>query len=202
MKTDNLEIKNFLKTVSNEMTTFMSDIDDHSLLKAKELIINCKEKGNRIHITGVGKPSYVAGYIASLLSSTGTPAYLLDATETIHGSAGQVVKGDVVIAISNSGETGELKQAILTLKKNGALIICVTREKNSWLSSHSDITLIAKITLEGDNLNKPPRCSVLAEMILLQTLSILLQDHINLTKEQYLQWHPGGSIGISIKNEL
>ena len=84
-------------------------------------------------MTGIGKPGHVAGYAASLLSSTGTPTYELHGTECVHGSAGQVVPGDVVIAISNSGETAELKATVETLKNNGAKIISVTGKPESWL---------------------------------------------------------------------
>ncbi len=84
-------------------------------------------------MTGIGKPGHVSGYISSLLSSTGTSAYILHGTEAVHGSSGQVVEGDVVIAISNSGETQELKATLKTLKVNGAKIIGVSGNESSFL---------------------------------------------------------------------
>lgn len=155
----------------------------------------------RVRVIGIGKPSRVSKYIASLLSSTGTPAYVLDGTEAVHGSSGQVVAGDVVIAISNSGETKELKATVHTLKENDAKIISITGNPQSWLAQQGDAVLIAAVENEGDNLNKPPRASILAEVVVLQALSILLQEEEQLTPEQYLKWHPGGAIGGSLEQD-
>ena len=107
-----------------------------------------------MHVTGIGKPGHVAGYAASLLSSTGTPTYELHGTEAVHGSAGQVLPGDVVIAISNSGETTELKATVETLKNNGARLIALTGKADSWLAKQGDVTLIAGVKQEGDPMNK------------------------------------------------
>ncbi len=137
--------------------------------------MEAEEDGNRVHITGIGKPGHVAAYIASLLSSTGTPAYELHGTEAVHGSAGQVKPGDVVIAISNSGETAEMKATVTTLKNNGAKIIAVTGKRESWLAKKGDAYLCAGVQNEGDPLNRVPRASILAEVFVLQILSLLLQ---------------------------
>ena len=153
----------------------------------------------RVHVTGIGKPGHVSGYISSLLSSTGTPAYTLDGTEAVHGSSGQVAKGDIVIAISNSGETQELKATVETLKENGAKIIGVSGNDESWLKEASDVFLFAGVKQEGDELNKAPRASILAEIIVLQSLSVALQEAKGLDAKQYLKWHPGGSLGQSIR---
>jgi D-arabinose 5-phosphate isomerase GutQ len=193
------ELIQYLDTIKKEITELIDDVSISDLEGAKKCILSAKKKGNRVHITGIGKPSYVAGYIASLLSSTGTPSYFLDGTEAVHGSSGQVVEGDVVIAISNSGETQELIDTITTLKNNGATVISITGNRNSWISKNSDMTLIASVTKEGDSLNKPPRASIVAELIILQCLSVLLQEDYRLTPQQYVKWHPGGSLGRSIK---
>jgi D-arabinose 5-phosphate isomerase GutQ len=184
--------------VLDELTIAMNNIDETSLEAAKELILKLEADGGRVHVTGIGKPSYVAGYIASLFSSTGTPSYFLDGTEAIHGSSGQVKMGDIVIAISNSGETKELIYTIDTLKCNGAKIIGVSKRSNCTLSRLSDVSLCASVHKEGDVLNKPPRLSILIQIIVLQKLSLLLQESKKLTPEMYLRWHPGGTIGASI----
>lgn len=183
-----------------ELKEFVDDLSLDVYQKAFEYIKEAKEKGNRLHITGIGKPSYVAGYIASLFSSTGTPAYVLHGTEAIHGSSGQVKAGDVVIAISNSGETEELKKTVITLKNNGAFIIAVTGGKDSWLVKNADAFLYAGVVEEGGPLNKAPRISYLAETIVLQGLSILLQVDEDITLKEYKCWHPGGALGASIKD--
>lgn len=143
----------------------------------------------------------MAEYIAALNSSIGTPTYFLDTTEAVHGSAGQVLPEDIVIAISNSGQTDELKRTILALKKIGAKIIGVTGGASSWLSENVDVFLFAGVTKEGDDLNKPPRTSILAEIIILQSLSILLQQAENIDLNDYYLWHPGGALGQSILEE-
>lgn len=195
------QVQEFLDIEFEEARAFAEKIDMEALTEAKNLILEAEKEKNRVHITGIGKPGHVAGYIASLLSSTGTPTYELHGTEAVHGSSGQVLPGDVVIAISNSGETAELKATVETLKKNGAKIISVTGGKDSWLAKNGDVALIAKVAQEGDSMNKPPRSSILVEIVLLQCLSILLQNEKNLTPDKYVKWHPGGSLGASIRKE-
>lgn len=200
MKTVKEQVKDFLDIEFEELKRFADSIDDQALESAKNLILEAEKNHNRVHVTGIGKPGHVAGYVASLLSSTGTPTYELHGTECVHGSAGQVVPGDVVIAISNSGETAELKATVETLKNNGAKIISVTGKPESWLAVKGDVALIAGVDREGDSMNKPPRASILVEIMMLQCLSILLQNERNLTPQQYVKWHPGGSLGKSIRD--
>ncbi|HEY8461589.1 MAG TPA: PfkB family carbohydrate kinase, partial [Blastocatellia bacterium] len=112
----------FLDIAIEELAKLRAKIGDENYFKrAADLITRVEARGGRIHVTGIGKPEYVAGYVAALFSSTGAPAYFLHGTECVHGSAGQVVPGDLVIAISNSGETVEMIAAITALKRNGAL---------------------------------------------------------------------------------
>lgn len=138
-------------------------------------------KGGRIHATGIGKRAHLCGYAASLLSSTGTPTYYLHGTEAVHGSCGQLVEGDVVICISNSGETAELKATVQAVRENGGRIVAITGNPASWLAKNADVHLFAGVSQEGDSLNRAPRLSVLAEMMVLQRLSIVLQANYGLT---------------------
>ena len=189
----------YMETLKKETSDFLKKIDETQWKKATDLIIKAKERNSRVHITGIGKPSHVAEYIAALLSSTGTASYFLDATEAIHGSAGQIQKGDVVISISNSGQTEELKRTMLALQKLGVNTIGVTGNPDSWLAKNSDVFLFAGVNQEGDDFNKPPRLSILAEIIVLQSLSILLQESSQLDMDKYYLWHPGGALGESIQ---
>lgn len=200
MNIENEQVKSFLDIEFSELHAFCEDIDVVALTAAKQLILQAEANKNRVHVTGIGKPGHVAGYIASLFSSTGTSTYELHGTEAVHGSAGQVQQGDVVIAISNSGETNELKATVEALKRNGATIIAVTGKSDSWLAKSGDVALIAGVEHEGDTMNKPPRASILAEIMVLQCLSILLQNEKGLTPQQYVKWHPGGALGASIQN--
>ena len=137
---------------------------------------------------------YVAGIDFAALSAA--KQLILDAEA---GSAGQTRPGDVVIAISNSGETGELKSTVTCLKGVGVHIIALTGNPDSWLANEAEVALIAGVDQEGDSMNKPPRASILAEIIELQCLSILLQNEFGLDPKQYVKWHPGGALGASIR---
>lgn len=188
-------LKDFVDISNEEMQALTKEISIDFYDEAVEVILAAEKKGNRVHVTGIGKPGHVASYVASLLSSTGTPTYELHGTEAVHGSSGQVRPGDVVIAISNSGETAELKATVTTLKNNGAKIIAVTGKRESWLAKNSDAFLYAGVNKEGDPLNRAPRASILAEVFVLQGLSLLLQCTKGITPTQYVKWHPGGTLG-------
>ena len=180
---------------SRELERFISGMDPEDYEAAAGLIWDSQAKGGRVHITGIGKPSHVATYMASLFSSTGTPAYFLHGTEAVHGSCGQLVPGDVVICISNSGETGEMKSTVTAIRNNGCRIIGVSGNPESWLARNSDAHIFAGVGQEGGPLNRAPRNSVLAEMLALQGLSIVLQAQRGLTPREYVRWHPGGALG-------
>ena len=180
-----------VKTATHTMET----MDLEALERAAKLILEAKASHNRLHISGIGKPAHIAGYLASLMSSTGTPTYFLHGTEAVHGSCGQLVPGDVVIFISNSGETAEMRSTVLAVKNNGCKVIGVSGKATSWLARESDVHLLAAIEEEGGPLNRAPRDSIQAEMLVLQALSVLLQSEAAVSPQQYVKWHPGGSLG-------
>lgn len=186
-----------------EQVEHTRNTDRKSLGKAAELIQSAVKKGGRLHVTGIGKPGHVAGYIASLITSTGTPGYFLHGTEAVHGSSGQLVAGDVVIAISNSGNTEELIATVFCAKDNGCKIIGVTGNSESRLAKISDAVLLADVVPagEGGPLNRAPRNSILAETLVLQMLSVILQTDAHVTPEQYVKHHPHGALGKLRKNE-
>lgn len=191
----------FTGVVKKETDATLAVLDADFYAPALELIGAVREAGGRLHVTGIGKPSYVAGYVASLLSSVGTPCYFLHGTEAVHGSSGQLVMGDVVICISNSGETAELKATAAAIRANGGSIIAVTGNAGSWLARYADVHLLAHVDNEGGPLNRAPRASVLAEMAVLQGLSVAIQSAWPVTPQQYVQRHPGGALGKLKENE-
>lgn len=178
-----------------ELDQFLNGLEEKDLEAAVELIIAAEAAGGRVHITGIGKPGHVAAYGASLLSSTGTPTYFLHGTEAVHGSCGQLVAGDVVICISNSGETSELKSTAMAIRKNGCRIIAITGNENSWLARYGDVHILAHVNAEGGPLNRAPRNSILAETFVIQALSVILQGRRGLTPQKYVLRHPGGALG-------
>ena len=143
----------FDQAAVREVNGFAGSVDNGAYFQAAELILEAQEKGNRVHITGIGKPGHVAAYGASLLSSTGTPTYFLHGTEAVHGSCGQLLPGDVVIAISNSGETAELKATVNAIKNNGCTVIAITGNPQSWLAQQAEAHLFAGVKEEGDPLD-------------------------------------------------
>lgn len=184
-----------LRVALSELQSLAAAYPLDSLAAARALVLDAEASGHRLHLTGVGKCEYVAGFVASSYSSTGTPSFFLHATEAAHGASGQVRAGDVVLAISNSGETEELKAAVLTLKRNGAKILGVSGRPDSWLARHSDAFLWAGVRREGDELGLAPRVSVMAEILVLNALGVALQHHKQFTAEQFKAFHPGGSLG-------
>lgn len=185
----------FCGAVKTETLKFVEGMDYDALSKAADIIERAKADGQRLHISGIGKPAHLAGYAASLFSSTGTPTYFLHGTEAVHGSCGQLVPGDVVIFISNSGETGEMKATVSAVKNNGCKVIGVSKNPASWLAKESEVFLFAGVGEEGGPLNRAPRMSVNAEAIILQALSVLLQADADVSAQQYVKWHPGGALG-------
>lgn len=189
------DYEKYTKITAAQINDIIDTMDYEKLNNACELILAAKKSGNRVHISGIGKPAHIAGYMASLFSSTGTAAYFLHGTEAVHGSCGQLKKGDVVIFISNSGETEEMKSTVAAVKNNGCSVIGVSRSESSWLAKKSDVHLPAAVAEEGGPLNRAPRNSILAETIVLQALSVMLQSEANISPQQYVKWHPGGSLG-------
>ena len=194
-------VTTFFENVDREFNAFLKARSADDYEAAARLILDSEANGGRIHVTGIGKCSHVATYVASLLSSTGNPAYYRHGTEAVHGSCGQLAAGDVVIAISNSGETGELKATVLAVKNNGCKVIGVSGNPDSWLAHESDAFLIAGVNAEGGPLNRAPRNSVLAELLTLQALSVALQVEKDWDPIKYVRCHPGGKLGALRENE-
>jgi sugar/nucleoside kinase (ribokinase family)/D-arabinose 5-phosphate isomerase GutQ len=177
-----------------ELIALRKRLDPAAFEGAVATIRAAEAAGGRVHVTGIGKPEYVARYAASLLASTGTPAVFLHGTEAVHGSAGQVVRGDVVIAISNSGAT-ELVAAVEAARALGARVIAVTGNPHSPLAARADLVLEARVDREGGGLGFAPRASVAAELLVLAALSAALESARGFTRAEYHARHPAGALG-------
>jgi arabinose-5-phosphate isomerase len=178
-----------------ELSALRGRIDPAAFDEAVALIRAAEAGGGRVHVTGIGKPEHVAHYAASLLSSTGTPTTFLHGTEAVHGSAGQLVSGDVVIAISNSGETEDLHRAVEAVRGLGAKLIAVTGALHSRLARSADAVLDAGVAQEGGGLGFAPRASVAAEILVLAALSAALESERGFTRADYNARHPAGKLG-------
>jgi arabinose-5-phosphate isomerase len=188
-------VGSFLAAAARECDRIATSMDRNTLEQAARLILEAEAKGGRLHITGVGKPESVARYAAGILSSTGTPAIFLSATDALHGSVGQVREGDVLIAISNSGETEEVLACTRVAREMGSRTIGVCGSASAPLSRLSDVLILAGVTEEGGPLGLAPRASFLAEALALQALSVLLQEKKRFTAAEYRRRHPAGALG-------
>ena len=195
------EIEQFFDLAVDELVALRTRAEADAIERAADLILESEARGGRVHVTGIGKSEHIARYVAALLSSTGTPAYFLHATECVHGSVGQVCADDITIAISNSGTTPELLHALDVLRASATKVIAVTGDVNSTLARMADVLLYAGVENEGGALNIVPRASILAKVYVLCALSVALEAHKELTREQYARWHPGGALGRLARGE-
>lgn len=164
---------------------------DDNFQKAVDMLCNCK---GRIVVTGIGKAGIIGQKVSATLASTGTPSYWLHPSEARHGDLGRVVKDDVVLALSNSGET-EVVLLLPYVKKIGARVIAITGNGQSTLGLHSDVVLdIGKIE-EPCPLGLAPSASSTAMLALGDALALTVLKKKNLGKEDYAFYHPGGELG-------
>lgn len=183
-----------LDIASSELAQLRARSRAEDYERAAQLIRDAGARSGRLHVTGVGKASHVAHYGAALLSSVGTPAGYYDAHESVHGSSGQLVRGDVLIAISHSGETEELQRAIEVARSHGAHVIGITGGATSWLARHADAVLDSGVAREGGPLGLAPRASVAAQSMVIAGLAALLEHASGFTAADYLARHPAGAL--------
>ncbi len=165
---------------------------DARFLEAVELLHGCP---GRVIVTGIGKSGLVGRKIAATLASTGTPAYFLHPAEGVHGDIGMVARGDVVLALSNSGETDELLAILPQLKRLGAPLILLTGTPGSALAKQSDVVLDVSVREEACPMNLAPTSSTTAALALGDALAMVLLELRGLRPEDYAALHPRGSLG-------
>lgn len=161
-------------------------------IEAVETILHCQ---GRVIVTGMGKSGLVGRKIAATLASTGTPSFFLHPAEGIHGDLGMVTSGDVVLAISNSGETEEIINILPVLKRIGAMIIALTGKSDSTLAKNSEIFLNIGVNKEACPLGLAPTASTTATLAMGDALAVVLLKARNFQPEDFALFHPGGSLG-------
>ena len=149
----------------------------------------------RVVVTGMGKSGHIGGKIAATLASTGTPAFFVHPGEAQHGDLGMIQPQDVVIAISNSGETGEILTILPIIKRMGAKLIALTGNPKSSLAQQADAHLDAGVAKEACPLNLAPTSSTTAALALGDALAVALLKTRNFTPEDFARSHPGGKLG-------
>ena len=168
-----------------------SHLDERFSL-AVQMMLNVK---GRVVVTGMGKSGHIGAKIAATLASTGTPAMFVHPAEASHGDLGMIQAVDVVLAISNSGESDELVSILPVLKRQGIPLIAMTGGPNSALAKHADIVLDSSVAKEACPLNLAPTASTTVQLALGDALAVALLDARGFKAEDFARSHPGGSLG-------
>ena len=183
--------KDVLKIEADSILKLIDRIGDN-FDKAIELLYSCK---GRVIITGMGKSGLIGKKIAATLSSTGTPSYFLHPAESTHGDSGIITRDDVIIAISNSGETQELLNLLPLIKRFGVPMIGMTGNMSSTLAKASDVVLDIAVEREACPLNKAPTASTTATLAMGDALAVCLLEKRGFSEEDFLIFHPSGALG-------
>lgn len=183
--------KDALQTEADALLRIKRDLGDE-FVRAVEIILECNGK---VIMTGMGKSGLVAKKIAATLASTGTPSFYMHPGEAFHGDLGMISKGDVVIALSYSGETDEVLKIVPFINDNGNTLISMTGNSNSSLAKNSDIHLDVKVEREACILHLAPTTSTTAQLAMGDALACALMKVRNFTSMDYARLHPGGSLG-------
>ena len=178
--------------IEAEAVLALIDRIDSDFLQALRLILNCR---GRVVVSGMGKSGHVGRKIASTLASTGTPAYFVHPAEASHGDLGMITRDDVLIALSNSGESAELLMIVPIIKRQGAKLISLTGNPQSTLAIEADVHLDAAVKQEACPLNLAPTASTTAVLALGDALAVALLDSRGFGAEDFARSHPGGSLG-------
>ncbi len=200
MKNNNLDLKDqeiisYAKSVINKEVSGIKtllELIDNNFTGAVKFIIDCKGK---VVILGIGKSGHVGKKIAASMASTGTPAFFVHGDETLHGDLGMIEQKDIVIALSNSGETREMLNDFPTLKKIGCKIISITSNPDSTMAKNSDIHLSIGKLKEADHLGLAPSTSSTATLVIGDALAFTVSYLKKFTSTDFALFHPGGSLG-------
>jgi arabinose-5-phosphate isomerase len=168
---------------------------DHTFVDVVELIHALNACAGRVITMGLGKSGIICKKISATLASTGTPSFFLHPAEAIHGDLGMIVRGDVVLAISNSGETEELVRLIPSIKRIGAELVAITGKPQSTLAKAADHHLSAEISEEACPLGLAPTASTTAALALGDALAMALLRRKGFREEDFAKLHPGGKLG-------
>ena len=182
------------KTILSESESIakLTQFIDDNFVNAVEIIYNSK---GRLVVTGIGKSAIIAQKIVATLNSTGTPSLFLHASEAIHGDLGMVQPGDVVICISKSGNSPEIKVLVPLLKRFGNKLIAITGNTTSFLGKEADFVLNTYVETEACPINLAPTNSTTAQLVMGDAIAVCLMEMRNFTAEDFAKYHPGGALG-------
>ncbi|MBP5584374.1 MAG: KpsF/GutQ family sugar-phosphate isomerase [Bacteroidales bacterium] len=183
--------KRIIVEESQSINNLSKYLDESFAVVVKKILAS---KG-RLVITGIGKSALIANKIVATMNSTGTPALFMHAAEAIHGDLGMIQKDDIVLCISKSGNTPEIKVLIPLLKRGGNTLIAMVSERTSYLAEHADYVLYAHVEREADINNLAPTNSTTAQLVMGDTLAMCLLEQRKFTPQDFAKYHPGGALG-------
>ena len=187
-----LDLARQVGRIEADAVLVLADRIDGAFLQALRLILNCR---GRVIVSGMGKSGHVGRKIASTLASTGTPAFFVHPAEASHGDLGMIKPVDVVLAISNSGESEELNVVVPLVRRLGAPLVAMTGHAGSTLARHADVVLDSGVEKEACPLNLAPTASTTAQLALGDALAVALLDARGFKAEDFARSHPGGALG-------
>jgi arabinose-5-phosphate isomerase len=180
-----------IETEASAVNDLLDRIDQRFIL-AIQLMLQCQ---GRIVVIGMGKSGHIGGKIAATLASTGTPAFFVHPAEASHGDLGMIKKEDVVLVLSNSGETNEVNIILPLLKRLGTRLIAMTGNPQSTLAEHADVHLDVSVEKEACPLGLAPTSSTTAALVMGDALSVSLLESRGFTREDFARSHPAGKLG-------
>lgn len=180
-----------LKIEGNAILALSEQISDDFIF-AVEKILKCS---GRLVITGIGKSAIIATKIVATLNSTGTPAVFMHAADAVHGDLGMIQQADIVLCISQSGNTPEIKLLLPMLRHAGNLLIGMTGDPASYLATNSDLVLLSTIDEEACPLKLAPTTSTAVQLALGDALAVCLLEQRGFTEKDFARYHPGGALG-------
>ncbi len=183
--------KGTLQAESDAITKAIDFLND-DFLESVKAIFNSK---GRLIITGIGKSAHIGQKIVATLNSTGTPSLFMHAAEAVHGDLGMITKDDVILCISKSGNSPEIKVLAPLLKRDSNILIGMTANKASFLGKNSDFVINAYVEKEADPNNLAPTTSTTVQLALGDALAVSLIEMRNFTANDFAKYHPGGALG-------
>ena len=200
--TANVTFASMKKSLQQSATDTIEQ-ESKAILKLKDFItesfdaaVNCINiSGGRVVVTGIGKSAIIAQKIVATLNSTGSPAIFMHAADAIHGDLGMILKNDVVLVLSKSGDSDEIKMLVPLIKNFGNVVIAMVGNTNSYLSKNADIVLNTTVSEEACPNNLAPTTSTTAQMVMGDALAIALMELKGFNGNDFAKFHPGGNLG-------
>ena len=178
--------------VEAEAISELKQAINQDFVRCVDLIFHSK---GRVIVTGIGKSAIIGSKIVATLNSTGTPAVFMHAADAIHGDLGTIQKNDIIICLSNSGETSEIKVLVPLLKLQGSVLIAIVGNRNSYLARQADYIIDATVKKEACQNNLAPTSSTTAQLVMGDALAVCLLECRGFTMNDFARYHPGGAIG-------